>query len=92
MRNPNLSLLSHSERTRDVLLLGIGKAFKKCAFMARAGRLSVCAHREEAEHAEVVSFLLAGNVRTSHPPSCAVFIKRVKNKIYCLSSKGDGIG
>lgn len=51
----------------------------------------MCAHREEAENAEVVRVLPVGKVRTSHSPSWAVFIKRVKNKIYCLSSKGDGI-
>lgn len=84
IRNSNLSFLSHNERTRDVLLLGICKAFKKCTFMFRAGWLSVCARREEAEHAEVVRFLPVGNVRTSHSPSWTVFIKRVKNKIHCL--------
>lgn len=46
-------------------------------------------HREETENAEVVRFYLAGNVTTSQSPWCAIFLKRVKNKIYCLSSEGE---
>lgn len=32
----------------------------------------------------MLRFLPESNVSTSHSPSCAVFIKRVKNKIHCL--------
>lgn len=46
-------------------------------------------HREEAENVEVVRFYLVDNVTTSQSPWCAIFLKRVKNKIYCLSSERD---
>lgn len=65
---PNLSFLSHNERTRDAFLLWILNPSEKvllCSGQDGRVRVCVCVCREEAENADMGRFHPAGNAAAS---------------------------